>query len=155
MSKKPMNEQGQKLSLQEELALTRTVLALDRTLLAWIRTSVSLIAFGFTLARFVHDLIMSGSLRGVDAQYPRHLGVILMVLGVCGLLGGAFDHWRAVKKLKPDVAIAAWSASLLVSLILVVVSVLLMFNLLTNLDQTLLPASTDPQTHASTRTPQQ
>jgi putative membrane protein len=130
-----MNEQSNQHSLQEELALTRTVLALDRTLLAWIRTSLSLLAFGFTLARFVHDLIVAGSLHGVDAQYPRHLGMTLIVLGIAGLLGGAYDHWRAVKKLKPDVAIAAWSASLVVALILVVVSVMLMVNLLTNLNQ--------------------
>jgi putative membrane protein len=131
-----MSEEIHKPNLQEELALTRTVLALDRTLLAWVRTSLSLIAFGFTLARFVHDLIISGALHGVDARYPRDLGLTLMVLGIAGLLGGSFDHWRAVKKLKPDFAIGAWSASLMVALILVVISVMLMVNLMTGLNQT-------------------
>ncbi len=120
--------------VQTQLALTRTVLALDRTLLSWVRTSLSLIAFGFTLARFVHDLVIAGSLKAVDSQYPRHLGMTLMFLGIAGLLGGAFDHWRAVKKLQKDVAISPWSSSLVVALLLMVISITLIFNLMTNID---------------------
>jgi len=119
--------------LQIELSRTRTLLALDRTLLAWVRTSLTLIGFGFTLAKFVHDLIAKGYLHGVDPEYPRQLGISMMVLGIVGLLGGAFDYLRTVKKLRTAVAMSPWSASLFVSILLAVISVLLMVSLVTNL----------------------
>ncbi len=119
--------------LQAELAIARTALAMERTLLAWIRTSLSLIAFGFTLAKFVHDLIKTGTLAGIDAQYPIDVGITLMVLGIGGLLGGAFDHWRSMRKLQSSVKISVWSASLIVALLLAVLGLGLMSNLLTNL----------------------
>jgi putative membrane protein len=121
--------------IQVELARTRTLLALDRTLLAWVRTSISLIAFGFTLAKFVHDLILSGSLHGVDAHYPRHLGITLMVLGIAGLLGGAYDHWRSVKRLKSATDMSLCSTALVVTLFLAVIGVLLMISLVSDLNR--------------------
>lgn len=128
-----MSEQINQPSIQEintELSRTRTALAMDRTLLAWVRTSLSLIAFGFTLARFVHDLIAKGELHGVDGQYPRELGIVLMVLGIMGLLGGTYDHWRSLKRLKQHtVMMNSWSASLVVALILAVLSLILMINI--------------------------
>lgn len=119
---------------QAELARTRTLLAMDRTLLAWIRTSLSMIASGFTLARIVHDLIIAGTLNGVNAQYPREVGLTLVLLGIAGLLGGAFDHWRSVKRHSPTLSMSTWSSSFVVALILAGLSVLLLINLLMNLN---------------------
>ena len=119
--------------VQVELARVRTALALDRTLLAWVRTSTSLIAFGFTLAKFVHDLIVSGALRSANSASPRHLGIALMMLGILGLIGGAYDHHRSVKRLNASVDISVWSSSLVVALVLAVLSTYLMCNLLINL----------------------
>jgi putative membrane protein len=118
-------------NLQVEMARTRTLLALDRTLLAWIRTSLALLGFGFTLARFVHDLIASKALPSLPhtVQSPKQLGLTLMVLGICGLLFGSFDHWNSVKQLRGDVKISAWSASLVVALFLAMLSLFLMFDL--------------------------
>ena len=125
--------QGSIQEAQVEMARTRTVLALDRTLLAWVRTALSLIAFGFTLGRFVHDLIVAGTLHGIEAQYPRMLGVTLMVLGILALLAGAFDHWRSVKRLNVAVTMSVWSASLIVAIIIAIMGTLLMINLVTDL----------------------
>lgn len=119
--------------IQVELARTRTLLALDRTLLAWIRTSLTLIAFGFTLAKFVHDLIAIGSLHLIDAKYPRELGITLMVLGIIGLLAGAIDYWRSARRLSGTISVSYWSASLVVSLIVALVSIYIVSSLLTNL----------------------
>ncbi len=119
--------------IQLELAITRTLAALDRTLLAWIRTSLTLIGFGFTLAKFVHSLIAAGSLHLADSKYPRELGITLMVLGITGLLAGAFDYWRSVKQLRNTLPISYWSTTLIVSLILAVVSIMVMVSLLNNL----------------------
>ncbi len=119
--------------IQIELATTRTLLAMDRTLLAWIRTSLTLIGFGFTLAKLVHDLIANGSLHLMNSKYPREVGIMLMILGIMGLLAGAIDYWRAVKRLSNAAPVSCWSASLVVSLILATVSILVMSNLLANL----------------------
>jgi putative membrane protein len=131
-----MNETLHSPSLQEvqaELASTRTVLALDRTLLAWVRTSLSLNAFGFTLAKFVHNLIVQGNFRGIDAEYPRVFGLTLMVLGILGLCCGVSDYWRSVKRMKTAAAIAVnpWSSSLVVSILLLLVSTVLVAELVT------------------------
>lgn len=119
--------------IQVEMARTRTLLALDRTLLAWVRTSLTLSAFGFTLAKFVHDLIAAGTLHLMDAKYPREFGIALMTLGIVGLLAGAFDHWRSVKRLQPTLHISFWSPSLIVALILAVLSAFVMTSIVSNL----------------------
>ncbi len=119
--------------IQVELARTRTLLALDRTLLAWVRTSLSLIAFGFTLAKFVHDLIGHGLVVGIDAHYPRHFGVALMILGISGLLAGAFDYWRAVQRLKTSVDMPVWSTSLIMALCIAAIAIFLIVSLLADL----------------------
>lgn len=120
-------------ALQIELAQTRTLLAMDRTLLAWIRTSLSLFAFGFTLARFVHDLIKNKSLSEFKTQSPEQLGIILMLLGILGLICGAIEHWLSLKKLNREIQVAAWSSTLTVAVSLIVISVLLLIDLVVNL----------------------
>src|SRR5262249_15979679 len=112
----------------------RTALALDRTLLSWVRTSLSLIGFGFTLARFLHDLVSKGYLHGVEPEGPRQLGILMMILGVAGLLAGSFDYYRCVRRLKNTISISTWSSSLVVTLLLAFLSILLMFSLLNNLN---------------------
>lgn len=117
--------------MQVDMARTRTLLALDRTLLAWIRTSLALLGFGFTLARFVHDLIATKALPSLPhtLQSPKQLGLTLMVLGIGGLLFGAYDHFMSIRQLRGDVKISAWSASLVVALFLAMLSLFLMFDL--------------------------
>jgi len=119
---------------QLEMARMRTLLAMDRTLLAWVRTSISLCAFGFTLAKFVHVLIQNGSLQGTNAAYPKHLGLVLMLLGVSGLLGGAFDYWRSINRLKKMVDMPTATTALIVSLLLAFISVSLMICLIRDLN---------------------
>lgn len=117
---------------QTELAAMRTVLALDRTLLAWVRTSLSLNAFGFTLAKFVHSLVIAGNLH-IDAQCPRLFGITLMALGILGLLFGIFDYRRSVSRLQNSVKIPSMSSSLFLSVLLVIVSILLMIDIIVGL----------------------
>lgn len=118
----------------KEISYITTILAMDRTLLAWVRTALSLNAFGFTLAKFVHDLLSHGALHVRDATYPRDLGVTLMVLGTGGLLFGVIDYWRSVKRLQKVISMSPWSSSLVLSLLLVAICILLMINLLTGLN---------------------
>lgn len=109
----------------------RTALALDRTLLAWIRTALTLIGFGFTLAKFVHDMIARGVIHGAPPLYPRQIGFVLMGLGVATLVGGAFEYVRLGRKL--GIAGIMSSVSLLVTGCLVMLGVFLIASLLVEL----------------------
>lgn len=119
--------------LQMELARTRTLLAMERTLLAWIRTSLSLIAFGFTMSRFIHVLIGAGALRLPLSHFPRYVGIMLVILGILGLACGIFDHFRSVKRLQQNHSISPWSASVIMAVILAAIGLLLMIDILMNL----------------------
>ena len=116
-----------------ELSTIQATLALDRTLLAWVRTSLTLIGFGFTLARFVYDLIEKGELKGVRSAYPREIGIALMVLGISTLIGGAFEYIRFGKRLQNGPKTSLWSVSLAVTIVLVLLTVFLMVGLLLEL----------------------
>ncbi len=112
-----------------ELSTIQATLALDRTLLAWVRTSLTLIGFGFTLARFVYDLVQKGVLQGVQSNYPREIGFGLMILGVATLIGGALEYVRFSKKLQGSSRSSIWSVSLVVTIILALLAMLLMWGL--------------------------
>lgn len=116
-----------------ELAVIRTSLALDRTLLAWMRTSMALIGFGFTLARFVHDLVAKGSLAGIPPHYPRQIGFTLMGLGIALLLGGTYEHIRMSKRLMHVGSTTTWPASLFFAILLLIIAVLLTISLVSEL----------------------
>jgi len=116
-----------------ELSNIQATLALDRTLLSWVRTSLTLIGFGFTLARFVYDLIEKSELKGVQSTYPREIGIALMILGVSTLIGGAFEYVRFRKKLQKGGQASFWSVSLAVTIILALLTVFLMTGLLLEL----------------------
>jgi putative membrane protein len=117
--------------MQLGMARSRTLLALDRTLLAWVRTSLTLMGFGFTLARFVHDLLASGTFKGMAAAYPRDLGILLVVLGVLGLFGGAWEYVRAAKQLQGSLKVTVWSVTLVLTLVLAIVGTVMLVNLVT------------------------
>lgn len=97
-----VEEQNAKLpaEIQVELALARTLLACDRTLLAWVRTSLALFGFGFTLAKFIHSYASSGALHGINPDTARNVGIVMIMLGFCGLIGGVLEHFKTVKELK-------------------------------------------------------
>ncbi len=97
-----------------DLPRVQTALALDRTLLAWIRTALTFIGFGFTLAKFVHDLIRKGMLNGVVPWYPRQLGFALIALGLVTLVAGAYEHYS----LRKSIGAKPWSVSLTITVAL-------------------------------------
>lgn len=112
-----IEREEQAILTQSELT---TALALDRTLLAWVRTALTLTAFGFTLARVVHDFIASGVLHGVPPSYPRQLGFALMALGVVSLIGGAFEYIQIGKQIGSKGRI--WSSAFLLTVTITIVS---------------------------------
>jgi putative membrane protein len=110
----PENTSDKKTAVPDanDMAIIRTTLALDRTLLAWVRTSLTLIGFGFTLARFVHDMMNKGSLAGMQVTYPRQIGLGLMAMG------GAWEYISLRKKLVGEFVGPRISVSLTVAILL-------------------------------------
>lgn len=115
-----------------EMAVLNTILALDRTLLAWVRTSITLVGFGFTLAKFVHELVSKNVLQGISPTYPRHVGFALMFLGLGTLIGGAFEYVTLGRKIHGQAL--RLSVSLAVTLVLLVLSVMLLMSILGELN---------------------
>lgn len=111
---------------QIDLPSIQTALALDRTLLAWIRTALTFIGFGFTLAKFVHDLISKGMLAGVQPWYPRQLGFALIGLGLVTLIAGGLEHYSLRKRIYKG---KVWSISLSITVVLLALAVSLTWSL--------------------------
>ena len=71
--RKPMSEE---LKLNDRLAIDRTRLAAERSLMAWIRTALSMIAFGFTIYKFLQALHAAKPGPGAAAQRPAQRGAV-------------------------------------------------------------------------------
>lgn len=115
----------------DELNEIRTFLALDRTLLAWVRTAVTLIGFGFTIAKFLRQVISKAELIGIPPLFPLHLGFVLVSLGILGLAGGVMQYIAIGKRIPRGGSI--WSPTILVTAGLFVLSLWLLGILLLEL----------------------
>ncbi|MCH4198513.1 MAG: DUF202 domain-containing protein [Clostridium tyrobutyricum] len=74
--------------LRDFLAADRTILANERTLLAYIRTGVSLIAVAITLIKLF------------DTTFTYVVGIIFAVLGITGMVFGAYRYKNINDKMK-------------------------------------------------------
>lgn len=80
------------LNTTDILAYERTILAQERTLMASIRTSVSLISFGFTIAKFFHDLKSIGSLNHISNISSKNVGFWLVFIGTAYIFFFSIQH---------------------------------------------------------------
>ncbi len=123
--KSPENKSPEKSYLSsDELNEIRTFLALDRTLLAWVRTALTMIGAGFTVAKFLHGLLQKAEIAGVPENFPMHLGLALIGLGMLGLAGGVAQYISLGKKIPRGGSV--WSVTLIVTLGLSVLSLWLL-----------------------------
>ncbi|MBX7041892.1 MAG: DUF202 domain-containing protein [Ignavibacteria bacterium] len=95
-----MKDANELAAERTDLAYERTALANDRTLMAWIRTAVSLVSFGFTLYKFLHEFREAEHLERSDSVFtPRIVGMVLIALGFLGLLFAYFQYRLDMKRL--------------------------------------------------------
>ncbi len=120
-----MGDETKKADVGTQLAMTRTTLALDRTMLAWIRTCLALIGFGFTFAKFVHAVLQHSALKELKIDSPRNLGLMLMLLGVCGIAGGIIQYFFAHKRLRVVTDVSLWSAAFILAIGLMIAGLLM------------------------------
>ena len=103
------------LKMTDILALDRTRMAADRTLMGWIRTALSLIGFGFTIYKFLEAIQSKefGS-QAMRPHSPQTVGLTLIGIGVFSLVIACIQHWKYVKKLRPDQPYRLWDLGLVV-----------------------------------------
>ena len=95
------------LKLNDQLAIDRTRLAAERSLMAWIRTALSMIAFGFTIYKFLQALHEQSTVPVLRPNAPRNVGLLLVGIGTFAVAVACIQHWKYVRKLSPDQRLVA------------------------------------------------
>jgi putative membrane protein len=113
------------LKLTDQLAIDRTRLAAERSLMAWIRTALSMIAFGFTLYKFLQALHAQSPVPVPRPNAPRNVGLLLVGIGTFAVLVAAVQHWRYVRKLSPGQPGCCWDLRILVAILIGALGILI------------------------------
>jgi putative membrane protein len=124
---------GDSLDRNTQLALQRSFLATERTLMAWIRTSISMIGFGFTLAKLFKTLAESNVLvrgPGGNVWTAEDAGLALISLGTVALVVAVFDHRREMKQLHAAGLPDRFSLTMAVASVLAIFGVMALLSLL-------------------------
>lgn len=85
-------------ALPSDLGELRTIMAADRTLMAWVRTSLSMLSFGFTIYKFLQDVVSKAAARHPDS--PQQVGLFLVGMGVAAIVLGTISYWATLKDLQ-------------------------------------------------------
>ena len=115
---------GQRAS-NEDLALDRTRMASERTLQAWVRTALSMIAFGFTLYKFLQVMQAQSTAPVLRPQAPRNVGLTLVGIGTFAVTVACLQHWKYVKKLRPVKPYNPWDLAFMVGILIGLLGVLI------------------------------
>jgi putative membrane protein len=87
--------------------------------MAWIRTALSMIAFGFTIFKFLHGLQEAGNLHLHRPEGPRIIGLFLAALGTGSLLAGTLEHVQTLAHIpgpRPRLTVAFYVACAVIAL---------------------------------------
>jgi putative membrane protein len=103
------------LKTSDILALDRTRLAAERTLMAWVRTALSMIGFGFTIYKFLQVVQEQSTLPVLRPQAPRNVGLTLVSIGTFAVIIACVQHWKYIKKLRPDQPYKPWDLTFIVA----------------------------------------
>ena len=78
----------------------RTRMSTERTLMSCVRTATALIAFGFTLVQFLHQVDrMSGAGPPRHPEAARYLGLALIAAGIIGMVISIREYRSMVRYL--------------------------------------------------------
>ncbi len=120
------------LKANDILALDRTRLAAERTLMAWVRTSLSMIAFGFTIYKFLEVMREQSKVLGLHPQAPRNLGVALIGIGTFALIVACIEYWTFVRRLSAVRVYKPWSLALVVGGLIALLGLLMLGSVVFN-----------------------
>ena len=102
----------------EDLALDRTQMASERTLQAWVRTALSMIAFGFTLYKFLQVMQQQSTVPVLLPNAPRNVGLALVGIGTFAVTVACVQHWKYMKRLHPEKPFSPWDLSSMVAILI-------------------------------------
>ena len=118
-----MNDTEPKLN--DILAIDRSRMASERTLQAWVRTALSMIAFGFTLYKFLQVMQAQSTVPVLRPQAPRNVGLVLVGIGTFAIIVACVQHWKYVRKLRPDQPYKPWDLAFVVEILIGLLGVLI------------------------------
>ena len=113
------------LKLNDRLAIDRTRLAAERSLMAWVRTALSMIAFGFTIYKFLQATQAQSKATIFRPDAPRNVGLLLVGIGTFAVTVACIQHWKYVRKLAPDQPRRVWDLSMIVGILIGLLGLLL------------------------------
>jgi putative membrane protein len=109
----------------DDLAIDRTRMASERTLQAWVRTALSMIAFGFTLYKFLQAIQAQSRVPVVLPNAPRNVGLVLVGIGTFAVIVACVQHWKYMKKLHPDQPYRPWDLASIVAILIGLLGILI------------------------------
>jgi putative membrane protein len=113
------------LKLSDELAIDRTRLAAERSLMAWIRTALAMIAFGFTIYKFLQAMQAQSKLPVYRPNAPRNVGLLLVGIGTFAVAVACIQHWQYLRKLQPDRPFKRWDLASVVAILIGLLGILI------------------------------
>lgn len=112
-----------------DMATMRTRLALERTLDAWIRTALSMISFGFTIFKFLHEFQQAQHVAVERPHAARHIGMVLVSLGTLSLLAAVSQHIAGYRQLGLHPMARPLSLGTVVAVFLILLGVLVFLSI--------------------------
>ena len=106
------------LKQNDQLAIDRTRLAAERSLMAWIRTALSMIAFGFTIYKFLQALHEQSPVPVLRPNAPRNVGLLLVGIGTFAVAVAVIQHWKYVRKLSLGQIGRRWDLAVIVAILI-------------------------------------
>jgi len=111
--------------LNDQLAMDRTRLAAERSLMAWVRTALSMIAFGFTLYKFLQALHAQSLVPIPRPNSPRNVGLLLVGIGTFAVAVAVIQHWKYARKLSPGQIGRRWDLGVIVAILIGILGILI------------------------------
>lgn len=113
----------------EDLAIDRTRMASERTLQAWVRTALSMIAFGFTLYKFLQAIQAQSPTPVLRPNAPRNVGLALVGIGTFAVIVACVQHWNYMKRLHPDQPYRPWDLASIVAILIGLLGILIFLSI--------------------------
>ena len=119
---------SEELKLNDRLAIDRTRLAAERSLMAWIRTALSMIAFGFTIYKFLQAIQQQTTATVYLPNAPRNLGLFLVGLGTVALALACIQNQKYLRKLDPSSS--PWNVAFIVAILMCLLGLVVFWSIL-------------------------
>ena len=113
------------LKLNDQLAIDRTRFAAERNLMAWIRTSLSMIAFGFTIYKFLQMMHEQSPVPDSAAQCSAQRGAVAPRHRHLRRRGRLYSTRQDVRKLSPDTPFRLWDLASIVAILIGLLGILI------------------------------